>query len=169
LKRLFFALWPDEFSRQRCAGILESLDVDGGKGVPLANLHVTLVFLGNLPESSLGGLRAGADLISVQDITIRFDRLSFWKRAGALCLTATDTCPELDQLAHDLRELAEKLAITIESRPYKPHVTLFRHAAKLTETAFEPVIWRSSSFCLAESVMEPGQASRYGIIQQWSR
>ena len=53
-----------------------------------------------------------------------------------------------------------------ESRPYQPHITLTRHARYLPEIKFEPIDWRSESFCLVESCSEPGGVS-YKVRQQW--
>ena len=47
-RRLFVALWPDEETRQRCATISNALAIGQAQPVPAANIHVTLLFLGNL-------------------------------------------------------------------------------------------------------------------------
>ena len=53
-----------------------------------------------------------------------------------------------------------------DSRPYKPHITLARHAKYLPDINFEPIVWRAELFCLVESCSESGGVS-YKVRQQW--
>ncbi|WP_221896434.1 2'-5' RNA ligase family protein [Bathymodiolus japonicus methanotrophic gill symbiont] len=47
MKRLFFALWPSEQTRKQIDNFNQSLKLDGLRKVSSANLHITLLFLGN--------------------------------------------------------------------------------------------------------------------------
>ena len=53
-RRLFFALWPGEARR---AAIEEAMrrrvETSRGRAIPPENLHVTLVFVGGVPESRI--------------------------------------------------------------------------------------------------------------------
>ena len=50
-RRLFFALWPDEATRERMAALLKALRGARGRAVKAEKLHVTLAFIGtNLME-----------------------------------------------------------------------------------------------------------------------
>jgi len=50
-RRLFFALWPDEATREQLAHITrKAVRGSGGRPIPVENLHSTLVFLGSVPE-----------------------------------------------------------------------------------------------------------------------
>lgn len=166
MKRLFFALWPDDITRQQCVKITKGINKEKARPVNPANLHVTLLFLGNIAADKEISFRLEAATIPIPKTTLRFDQLNFWKKPGVLCLTATDSSPELMALVDNLSIVARKLDIPIDERPFKPHVTLVKKAKELTTLEFEPVIWHSKSFCLVESCSLINGVE-YRIIEQW--
>ncbi|MEQ1740186.1 MAG: RNA 2',3'-cyclic phosphodiesterase [Methyloglobulus sp.] len=163
MKRLFFALWPDDITRQKCVKITVAINKSV---VSPTNLHVTLLFLGNVTLDKETVLRQEAAIIPPPKLTLCFNRLSFWKKPGVLCLTSTDDNPELISLVNNLAVAAKKLEIPVDQRPYKPHVTLVKKAKASKTLGFEPVNWRSNSFCLVESCSQPNGVE-YRIIEQW--
>jgi 2'-5' RNA ligase len=52
VKRLFFALWPSVATRKAVDKFNQTLKVPGLKTVKADNLHVTLVFLGNVDRQT---------------------------------------------------------------------------------------------------------------------
>lgn len=166
MKRLFFALWPDDNTRLQCLNIREAIDSGKIKPVHAANLHVTLVFLGNVAADKEIALRQAVANIFVPEITLRFNKLSFWKKPGILCLTATGLCPELISLVDHLSTLARKLDIKIDERAYQPHVTLAKKVKEPDILEFEPITWRSNAFCLVESCTLLSGV-QYRIVEQW--
>ncbi len=94
-RRVFFALWPDAAQREALAhAIRKAVKSCGGRPVPPESLHVTLAFLGSVPESGvpeLGSLaREVAESLPREagPLRLRFDRLVHWKRAQILCALA---------------------------------------------------------------------------------
>lgn len=165
--RLFFALWPDDKTRQALACISQSIEARGFKCVQPHNLHVTLVFLGHV--------NVGTELLikqCVADITVRpfeltFDSLGYWSRPKILCLTCLQPAPEeAILLASALGTAAKNCGLQTDTRPYTPHITLARHVRYLPDRKFEPIVWRAEAFCLVESCTEP-DGVRYKVIQQW--
>ncbi|HYL02781.1 MAG TPA: 2'-5' RNA ligase family protein, partial [Steroidobacteraceae bacterium] len=58
-RRLFFALWPDAAQRTVLAhAVRKAVRNCGGRPVPAESLHVTLAFLGSVPESRMAELGA---------------------------------------------------------------------------------------------------------------
>jgi 2'-5' RNA ligase len=165
-KRLFFALWPDEFTRQRCLSVIQAIDMPQTRAVKAINLHVTLLFLGKVDREKEQILREEASKLYAPELTLSFVKLSFWKKPGILCLSSNTNNRDLIKLVEELGRIAKKLAIPIEDRPYKPHVTLIREAKILTVTEFEPIIWRSNSFCLVESSVNDHQIN-YNVLERW--
>lgn len=166
MKRLFFALWPDDVTRQRCVSIINSISQKPKKPVNVANLHVTLLFLGNISKNQQTSLQTAASAIAIPEMTIYFNRLSFWKKPGILCLTVAEPYIELQSLADSLKMVARGLNIKTDDRPYTPHISLIRDAKQLASIEFEPIIWRSHSFCLVQSHSLINKTA-YEIIQEW--
>jgi 2'-5' RNA ligase len=166
MKRLFFALWPDEAVRRNCAGIAESIVRPGEVLVRPDNLHATLTFLGNVDAATEAAVIPAASPIPAPHSSLAFDALSFWSKPRILCLTAKQHEAELAALANKLTALARGFGIPVDERPFNPHVTLIRKAKASRQVKFEPVIWRSSGFCLVESYSDP-EGSSYRIIKSW--
>lgn len=166
MKRLFFALWPDEKVRNQCMKIMERLNDGRSRAINPANLHVTLLFLGYIPEEKVIIIKQEADHIAVPKIRVNFNQISFWKKPGILCLTATETNRELIMLADQLKAIAEKLSISLDGQPIYPHITLFRKVHSIERYEFDVVDWQSSSFCLVESCTHLNQVE-YRIIESW--
>ena len=59
VRRLFFAFWPDEMERQRLVqATAGAAGMSGGRLVPAESLHVTLAFLGSVPERRIPELHS---------------------------------------------------------------------------------------------------------------
>ncbi len=166
MKRLFLALWPDDKSRQQCAKIATAIQTEKVSPVKPSNIHITLIFLGNLDLEKETHLKQALVDIHVPRITLTFDRLSFWKKPGIICLTTTGLSVGLATLVEDLSMPVKKLEILIDERPYNPHITLIKKAKKLKVLEFPPIIWHSESFCLVESCSTPNGVE-YRVIGEW--
>ena len=166
MKRLFFALWPDESTRAACAQLTRQLS-DAGRPVTAANLHVTVLFLGHVNEVQQQAMLLAARQLKPESMRICFDRLAYWKKPAIVCLDASaQTDPNLLSLVDNLKLAASQNGIAVEQRPYVPHVSLLRKAKFLPPLQFEPIIWQSQSFCLVESCSTPGGVE-YRLLQRW--
>lgn len=166
-KRLFFALWPDEASRQQCGHLISALRTPRrGKAVAADNLHVTLVFLGNVDAQQQQRLCQLAAQLKPAPMALNFDRLTFWRQPRIVCLTSSVEDPATNRLARELADIAVACGIEIDRRPYRPHVTLFRKLDQPLNTDFASIHWQNKDFCLVESISaETGV--RYEVLQRW--
>lgn len=165
--KLFFALWPDDETRQALARLSQSIAAKEFKWVQPHNLHVTLVFLGQVDKDVTSLIKQSVSGIAVQPFELTFDSLSYWSRPKILCLTCLQPAPKDAMiLASALTAAAENCGLQTDTRPYTPHITLARHVRYLPDVKFEPFIWRTEAFCLVESCSEPGGVN-YKVIQQW--
>lgn len=166
--RLFFALRPGAAAR----AALEALGRRHASGrvrrVPDADLHVTLLFLGSVPETALPRLRAAAAAVVAPAFSVTLDRLERW-RGGLLCATGTAGAGMLAAHQELLRHVRDA-GFECDERPFRLHVTLARglpRAAGARDGAIAtPVRWRSGSFCLMESRERPG-GGRYSTLERW--
>lgn len=166
MKRLFFALWPDQATHQHCQQITQALR-DHGKPVAAMNLHVTLVFLGQVDAAKQTAISKAADNIQFEAMNLRFNRLSYWKKPAVVCLCAEQTDPAVQQLVDQLANAARQNGLMIDDRPFKPHVTLLRKARSQPQHLFESIQWQADGFCLVESCSTPSGVE-YRVIQRWN-
>lgn len=165
--RLFFALWPDDKTRQALASLSQSIAAKEFKWVQPHNLHVTLVFLGPVDKDVEPLIKQSVADITARPFELTFDSLSYWSRPKILCLTCLQPAPEEAViLVSALAATAANCGLHTDTRSYTPHITLVRHAKHLPNMKFEPIVWRAEAFCLVESCTEP-DGVRYKVIQQW--
>lgn len=165
--RLFFALWPDDETRQALVQLSQSIGAKEFKWVQSHNFHVTLVFLGQVDKDAALLIKQSVAGITAQPFSLTFDSLSYWSKPNILCLTCLQPAPEAAVLLTSaLAATALNCGLQTDTRPYTPHITLARHARYLPDVKFEPIVWRASAFCLVESCSEPDGVC-YQVIQQW--
>jgi 2'-5' RNA ligase len=164
--RLFFALWPDDETRQALTHLNQSIEVKDSKWVQPHNFHVTLVFLGHVDKDAGLLIKQSVTDITAQPFTLTFDGLSYWSKPKILCLTCQQPAQEATILATSLEAAAANCGLQTDTRPYTPHITLARHARYLPDVQFEPIIWRAEAFCLVESCSKPDGVN-YKVLQQW--
>ena len=165
--RLFFALWPDDETRQALTRLSQSITAKEFKWVPPHNFHVTLMFLGRVDKELESLIKQSVAGIAALAFELTFDSLSYWNKPKVLCLTCQQTVPDSAViLTSALTEAAANSGIQTDIRPYIPHITLARHSHYLPDVKVEPIIWRTEAFCLIESCSEPDGVC-YKVVQQW--
>lgn len=168
MKRLFFALWPDNGTRARLAEQAGLLQINTGRRVPPENLHITLVFLGNVQEQDMPGLVVAAGRLKIPRFSLLIDRCGWWKRAKAAWLAPETTPAPLLELVEQINGLSMSAGLPVEKRDYSPHMTIARKVTRpVTAIPFEPIRWDIRDFCLVESVTHT-QGARYQAMKSWA-
>ena len=104
--RYFFALWPDDDVRTELETINNRLPPGCGRKVRVENLHITLVFLGNVGDPQLERIRLAAEDIKGPVFPLTLDRCGWWKRPQVIWL-GSDTIPApLGELVARLNSVA---------------------------------------------------------------
>ncbi len=167
-RRLFFALWPDAAVRASLQSRLAPLCApDWGRVTGSGQWHVTLEFLGAVPESRLGSLLAIAGQARGAPFEVVFDRVEYWPRPRVLCLVASESPRTLAELSNELRRALGEHGFRVDRRAFRPHLTLARKARQPRRLPLiEPVLWPARKFALVQSVTDPGGA-RYRPLQAW--
>lgn len=165
MKRLFFALWPDDESRQRINALNQSIDEAGRKLVP-ENLHITLVFLGNVADEIAAEVQKQASTIRGTPIDLSFDELDYWRRPRVLCLTCRRQPHHLYSLVNALVGMVEQFPIRLDKRAYRAHITLARKAQRRPDIEFEPIAIHSDRFALVQSI-STDSGVRYKVLESW--
>ena len=154
-ERLFFALWPDDAVRRAlCVWQSGKLPVPGRWVVP-ANLHLTLVFLGNVTADVRDCLCQGADTLQLPQFSLTLDTTGCWSTPKVAWLSASELTPELLALVSALRQVASDCDLPPEVRDFVPHVTVARKLGKpppAWDASTAPAIeWPATGFVLVRS------------------
>ena len=183
-RRLFVALEPPEPVRRRLAAVADALRRGAGRAaddvrwVRPENVHLTIQFLGAVPEERVGAVEqalrdaaAGARPLS---LTLRgAGGFPNARRPRVLWAGLEGDVAALAALAADLGARLAKLGFPPEERAFSPHLTLGRARdgrgapglagalARAGETDVTP--WRAAELVLFESHLSP-HGPRYEAI-----
>ncbi len=139
----------------------------GGRGVPVRNIHATLVFLGSVDEHCLRCARTAADRIRAGAFTLVFDRVGYWRKPRVVWSAPKSLPDDLISLQADLHQALASCGMQLEERPYRCHVTLRRKAGhRPALLRHVPVEWSVKEFCLMESKTLPG-GPVYEVVGRW--
>ncbi len=163
-RRLFVALWPDD---ERRAALARARDrwrwSVAARPTPVANLHVTLVFVGAVAATRVAEL-IDALPVPFGPFALRLDRPALWDN-GIAALEPAVECTALSALQAALSMRTTALGYPAEARRYRPHVTMARDArgSGLPERD-EALVWPSDGYALIES-----RGGRYTTVATWRR
>jgi 2'-5' RNA ligase len=165
-RRLFFALWPDDTTRQALFHWqTHNLPADV-RWLHRADLHMTLHFLGQVDASLLDPLlELGADQ-DAKRFALVLDKIGHWRKPQILWVGPSSVPGELPQLHERLGAGLNVLGIETEARAFKPHVTLARKVRKQPPLQpLSPLTWPAAELALVES--RPGDAPMYQPVGRW--
>jgi 2'-5' RNA ligase len=166
-QRLFFALWPDAEVRDGLAGLAQRLPARCGRKVTAEHLHITLSFLGNVPEDNLACLTEGVGAIRVPAFLLSLDRLGWFRRAGVVWVAPEAAPQELIHLAAEINKVVLDCGLEPDGRAYQPHLTLSRKARRPPRGLdFVPIHWNIRDFCLVQSVNHT-TGPEYRVLKRW--
>jgi RNA 2',3'-cyclic 3'-phosphodiesterase len=171
-RRLFFALWPDEAMREGMAQAShKAARASGGRPMPAGNLHVTLAFLGSVPERRLPELAevaGGAAETFGSPLELTFDHLEYWRAARLLCALPAEPPAAVAALARKLQDLLIGRGFVPDLKPFRPHVTVARKVGRPGPVGkMDLVIWRFTELALIESRTLPAGAL-YSVVESYA-
>ena len=163
--RLFTALWPDASVRARLAALRDAWRwPPGARPVADENLHATLHFIGSFRRDRLEALRRALGTVAIEPLRLDLAGTDVWRGGIAVALLAAE--PGVLALQARLGAALAGLGVTLDPRPYQPHVTLARKAARAQPPAVLPELgWRANGFALVES--RGGARSAYEVVAAW--
>lgn len=182
--RLYFALWPDVALRSAIE-LAARPAVDGAERiVPPSELHVTLAFLGAVPEARVAAVLEAGRRVDCGGGVQRFDRFARWSAGGPVVAEPTTPVEALGLLHDALHSSLSAADFALAGREFRPHITLSRGPARRTSAVARnplppgpvPAIdWPFASFALVESLptdrpvppgggVGPTPESRYAVL-----
>jgi 2'-5' RNA ligase len=143
LWRLFLGVWPD--APVRDAVVAQAGRWQWPSGVRFTRperLHLTLHFIGDVDHARVPDLAKALDVPS-RPWQLHFDAAEVWP-GGIAVLEASRVAPALSALHLSLGEALRGQALPVDSRRFRPHVTIARHAHGSEAPAGNPPVdWAS--------------------------
>jgi 2'-5' RNA ligase len=174
---LFFALWPDHARQAALAHATQDVVLAcGGRAVPPEKFHVTLAFVGSVPESSVAKVEAIGHQVAIEvqraPVQLTLDAIEYWKKAKVVCATAREPhnagARLADTLATALKSRLTAVGFTPDLKPFRPHISLARNVPRGShDHNMQAVLWSFTEFVLVESKTEP-QAAAYRVLEFFS-
>jgi RNA 2',3'-cyclic 3'-phosphodiesterase len=163
--RLFFALWPDAAVR---AALLAARDgaVQEARPTHPDDLHLTLVFIGDVDPDRLSCIEAAADDVVVAGFELVLAQLETWPRQRVLVAAPGEPPPALFSLVAQLQQHLLPCGIVPEPRRYRPHVTLARTAPTVPRRALS-IRWSAREFVLVRSGIAGRNGGGYRVLRAW--
>lgn len=166
-KRLFFALLPDSITRTRISDVISTHLGKVDRPTPFENLHLTLAFLGNVNHDRISCLNQIGAQIQGDGFVLILDKLTRVSQSGMVWLTTERPIAHLLRLVEIIGRNLRANDFSIETRPFKPHVTLARKSdSSVVTTKIRAINWPVDSVCLMESNKSP-KGSCYRVLRSW--
>jgi RNA 2',3'-cyclic 3'-phosphodiesterase len=166
--RVFFAAWPTPDVQRALGEIARQAQREcGGRAVPAHNVHLTLLFIGDIARERVASLEALGSAVVSPGFTLQVDRMEYW-RHNRILWAGVEECPQpLRILVERVQQAAAAAGFRFDSRPYVPHVTLLREARRAPkEGRFVTVSWPVTELALVQSVQkERGRV--YEVVRSW--
>ncbi|MEA3291273.1 MAG: RNA 2',3'-cyclic phosphodiesterase [Pseudomonadota bacterium] len=154
--RVFIGLWPEPALQQQLHALgVRCAKQAGGRVIRPENIHLTLVFLGNLLPAQIEAVRRIVSASAYEPVTIALDRIGYWRKPRIVWLGPAHPPDALIAYQARLAARLRKFGFRFDERPYKPHITLLRKAAHHPDLHAEPLVWQESRLAAAISVPTP--------------
>lgn len=154
--RLFVTLWPDDTVRAALRAYCNGWQWPrSAVAMHAAMLHLTLHFLGSQPRALVPDL-ADALALPFTPFDLDFGHPDVW-RHGSAVLEPSSVPEPLLALHGAIGVALRSVGIAPEARPFRPHVTMARHAGgAVPPRAPARLAWPVTGYALVESQPEHG-------------
>ena len=165
--RLFYAVVPDEATRERIARAAAALTLDSGaRLVPRNNYHATLAFVGEIPAASIPALREVGRAQAAAAFSMRLDTLDFWPKPAVVVARASAVPDPLEALWQRLHQDLAGHGWARNPKRLRPHVTLARQVTCSPAFSDMSVVWEARDFSLMSSDTS-GPDPVYTVLDTW--
>jgi 2'-5' RNA ligase len=163
--RLFVTLWPDAQVRAALRAYRNQWQWPRSAAAMHGDkLHLTLHFLGSQPRAMLP-LIAQALEAPFTPFVLSFGHAEVWRHGSAVLAPLAMPDALLD-LHAALGQALAAIGIAPEERPFRPHVTMARHATgAVAPVAPAAITWPVAGFALVESRPDHGG---YTVLRTYS-
>ncbi|MBN2504808.1 MAG: RNA 2',3'-cyclic phosphodiesterase [Bacilli bacterium] len=128
--RVFFAILPDAKTKAKLHEMGRKMRnlAKSGNFTSADNFHVTLVFVGDVSESTVDKLKHIVDEIHYSTFVVKTRNLGFFSNRGSkdILVWHVERSQELADLKDSLLAKIKRLGFQLEDRDFRPHFTLGR-------------------------------------------
>ena len=165
---LFFAVLPPAEVRDGIAAAALRLPLEAGSVlVPPENYHMTLAFVGEVPEAELAAVREIGASQRANGFTVRLDAYEIWAEAAVLAATAREIPASLARLWERLHAGLASHQLARNPPPLRPHVTIARKVSQAPVLqAMSAFTWKAQTFSLMQS-SRSGAQPIYTVLNTW--
>jgi len=168
--RLFLAAVPDAGTAERIhrlAGVLKRAHKFDGKLIAPERLHVSLFFLGGLPDRYVRAACEAATELRTEPFEVSFDRtVSFRGRPGnrPFVLIGENGLRRLESFRQILGAALTRSGLRRPANTnFTPHVTLLYDARSIDEHPIQPIFWTVTEFVLIRSMKGHAYLGRWPL------
>ncbi|MES2316525.1 MAG: RNA 2',3'-cyclic phosphodiesterase [Pseudomonadota bacterium] len=162
MARMFIALWPDPAVRDRLVAWRDAWSWPrSATPVRTERLHLTLHFIGDVERGRVQELADALD-VPFDGFGLQFGSAALWPH-GVAVLEPHAGPAALVELREALGAVLERLALPVDARPFRPHVTMARRAAGSVVPRHGPVVdWDIDRYVLMESAHDG-----YAVVREY--
>lgn len=167
--RLFFALQPSHEIQTKLSVVAKELSrKSGGRSVKPENIHLTLLFLGEIHINKIDTICAVVKNIQISTFSMTIQKFQFWKQNHIISAQAEYYPQELFSLVSALRIALNSTGLIYDKRTYKPHITLVRKAENpiIPEQLHKTIEWPVKEWQLLQS-KQTSQGIQYIPLERW--
>jgi len=132
LMRLFIALNFTNDVKARICEVIRRMEenAEQGRFVRDDQVHLTLEFLGEVPNGRVGAIRRAMDALDFEAFSLRLSKVGrFRRREGAIYWLGVEESDALLTLQRALHKNLLESGFKLEERDFTPHITLGRKVA----------------------------------------
>ena len=166
-RRLFLACWPDQTLQELLYDLARSLQKkQGGRTTARENIHLTLIFLGQVHQHQEQQLRQELRTLDVKQFDLELDQAGEFTHCRINWVGPRVIPRQLSDLHDALKHISHGLGIDTEDRPYQPHITLLRNSRSKAQQSIKPMPWKVERYCLIESKLK-SEGVQYEILEEF--
>lgn len=167
--RLFLAVNPGEKSRREILNIIDEMKAGTVRGnfTKPDNLHITLVFLGEIPPFRLEEIIDAMHQVNESPFSVRLSNVGNFSDTWWIGVEKSEP---LWRLQRNLSDALSGKRFRIEKRPFKPHLTICRMPVfsagfdiDALRAKVKPMVWDVDRFDLMLSERIDGQL-KYSVL-----
>ena len=151
MSRFFFAICPDKSITEAIVKCQQQANLSG-RIIKKLNLHLTILFLGNLSVNQLQNILRQSEQITCTGFEIGLNHIGYFKNSKISWLGLESIPDQLLDLHSQLLLAANNCQLSLHTLRYRPHITLARNSMPVEKKLIVPIKWYVKEFVLLESI-----------------